>query len=459
MIIFFTSAGPSLLLSKWGHVNFREMSLKVSRILHAGYVFEYEGIKIAFDPIFENPFSRNCHAFPSVKFDYEQIRELNFDAVFISHYHDDHCSLESLNYLDRKTSIYMYCLFEEMFSLMRKLGFENVFPLELNRPVRIASIDIIPRRALDAEVDSLFQIKAGGLNILNVVDSWIDYTTLDLLVREGPWDMVLWPFQTMREIDVLSPLQAPEASLQLPPEWIEQLVALKPRYVVPSSCQFIQEEWSWYNHFMFPITYKQFQKEVEAALPKAEVVRMNPSVSVTLSKNSVRMSAPLTWVQPVGEQDVDYEYKKDLVIPTTAEVARHFAALTEEQTQRVLRYCNKDLIEKYKSMNRPLDDYFSTPRLWSLSLYNHRGEAERFYYRLEDNQMELVTAPQEPVSWRTEVPIARLYGALEWGESLTSMYMRIDPVDSSVDILEDPLVRCLFNGVFGAYQKAQLARL
>lgn len=33
------------------------MNLQISRILHAGYLFEYGDQKIAFDPIFENPFS------------------------------------------------------------------------------------------------------------------------------------------------------------------------------------------------------------------------------------------------------------------------------------------------------------------------------------------------------------------------------------------------------------------
>ena len=81
------------------------MTLKISRILHAGYVFECDGTLIAFDPIFENPFSRNCHAFPDVRFDHARIRGMRPDAVFISHFHDDHCSLESLDLLDRATPL------------------------------------------------------------------------------------------------------------------------------------------------------------------------------------------------------------------------------------------------------------------------------------------------------------------------------------------------------------------
>ena len=99
--------------------------MKISRILHAGYVFEHGGTTIAFDPIFENPFSRNCHAFPDVRFDLEQIGQLKLDAVFISHFHDDHCSLESLQHLSKTTPVYLYCVHDELFEMLGQLGFSG----------------------------------------------------------------------------------------------------------------------------------------------------------------------------------------------------------------------------------------------------------------------------------------------------------------------------------------------
>lgn len=291
--------------------------LTISRILHAGYVFECDGTRIAFDTIFENPFSRNCHAFPDVRFDHAQIRRQRFDAVFISHFHDDHCSLESLDLLDRATPLYIYCLFDELFDMVRQLGFSQVHALRLNDPVKVGTFDVVPREAMDAEVDSMFQVRAAGLNVLNVVDSWIDDATLDKLVGEGPWDMVLWPFQTMRELEVLAPSRAPAAPPTLPQEWLVQLKALAPRYIVPSSCQFLQEPWSWYNRAFFPISYVQFAREVRAALPQAQVVRLDPSVSVRLDAAWLQPAPPLAWVIPVGEQDVDYVYEGNAAPPST----------------------------------------------------------------------------------------------------------------------------------------------
>ncbi len=79
-----------------------------------------------------------------------------------------------------------------------------------------------------------------------------------------------------------------------------------------------------------------------------------------------------------------------------------------------------------------------------------------------------LVSPQPPLGWTTEIPISKLYAALELGESLTSMYMRINDTvfDAAIEdeigraeVVDDPLIRCLFNDVFGAYQAAQLRRL
>ena len=444
------------------------MTLKISRILHAGYLFECEETKIAFDPIFENPFSRNCHAFPNVKFDHDQIKQLKLNAVFISHYHDDHCSLESLNLLDRQTPVYVYCLFDELFEFIRTLGFAQVIPLTIDAPVNIGGLEVITRRALDSDVDSMFQIRAKGVNVLNVVDSSIDPATLKQLSRYAPWDMVLWPFQTMREIEVIAPSRAAPAPGHLPEEWIAQLKRLNPRYVVPSSCQFVQESWSWYNNAFFPISYHLFKNEVESALPESSVIRLNPGVSVLLEKDGLEMSFPLPWIQPIGEQNLDYEYDPHLRPPSTAELSRHFAALTAEQTSRVIDYCRSGLLKKYRSLEHPESEYFETLRHWQLSVYDHAGIGSHFYYRITGNDIVLLSERVEPIGWLTEVSAAKLYAALESGETLTSMYMRINDrvfepeIEAEIqeaDIVDDPLIRCLFNGVFGAYQIDQLKRL
>jgi hypothetical protein len=260
----------------------------------------------------------------------------------------------------------------------------------------------------------------------------------------------------MREIEVIAPDRAVPAPKELPPEWIEQLKILNPKYIVPSSCQFVMESWSWYNHAFFPVTYRQFKLEIELALPDSKIVRLNPSISVELN-NSLSISDSLSWVKPVGEQDVDYEYIPDLVAPPTSEISKRFSKLSDKQTESVFEYCLLGLLEKYKSLTGLEDVYFETTRIWKLSVYDHLGKPTDFYYNIKSENIE-ITSKQDSFDWVTEVPIAKLYAALEQGEALTSMYIRINKSQFE-DIVDDPLIRCLFNSNVGDYQKAQLKKM
>lgn len=444
------------------------MSLRVSRILHAGYIFDDGATTIAFDPIFENPFSRNCHAFPDVKFDLTQIRDLRFSAIFISHFHDDHCSFDSLNLIDRETPVYLYCIYEELFQLLRELGFKKVYPMEINIPIPIGEFTVIPRLALDADVDAVFQIKHHGLNILNVVDAWIDPSALRILSQEAPFDLVLWPFQTMREIQVLSPHRYQSADREIPHEWIEQLRDLNPRIVVPSSCQFKQEPWSWYNSYLFPITYKQFEKQVRGILPDATVLRLNPSVTISLQENSFSFEDPLVWMSLQGDQELDYFLDENQPIPATSEVAQRFPALSPLQEERVLSYCHEELVQRFNALPVTEEEYFHTPRHWQLRLYDNFGQATTLHFQIFRNQMIAMSTPVGEVAWSTDIISTKLFAALEYGESLTSLYLRVNEYEfqsqielevSQADIIEDPLIRCLYADSFAAYQRAQLKRL
>lgn len=444
------------------------MNLKISRILHAGYTFQTEKSFIAFDPLFENLFSVNCFAYPAIEFNFDQIKKLKLDAVFISHYHDDHCSLESLNYLDKKTPIYMYTVFDEFIHLIKDLGFTHVYPLKLNESVVIGDITVIPWPALDRDVDSIFQIKVGGLNILNIVDSWIDADTLEKLEKNKPWDLILQPFQTMREIEVLSPSRFQPADRNIPIEWIQQLQQLKPKYIIPSSCQFIFEPWSWYRDFYFPISYKNFEIEIKQALPESKVIKLNPSESIQLGLQVIEKTFPLPWVKTVGETDVDYNYNPDRVIPSTQEISKNFQAISVDQFQDVINYCKIDLIKKYKTLQLVDDGYFNKPQVWQLSLFDHLGCETQLQYQIFKNEIHLVENKINKITWLAEISVFKLYSAVKNAESLSSLYIRINDIRfndeieellQNADLLEDPLIRCLYEGSIATYQKQQLKKI
>jgi hypothetical protein len=142
--------------------------------------------------------------------------------------------------------------------------------------------------------------------------------------------------------------------------------------------------------------------------------------------------------------------------------------LNEAEAALVLDFCRHGLLESYRDMELFEDSYFQQPRLWRLSLYRHDGEATVLHYRLDGDLIDLVPGTDEAPSWTTDVPLAKCHAALVLGESLTSMYMRINDADfdaatleqlKQADITDDPLICCLFNDAIGAYQAAQLKRL
>ena len=280
--------------------------------------------------------------------------------------------------------------------------------------------------------------------------------------------MVLWPFQTMREIEVLAPSRATPAPTEFPHEWVAQLRALNPKYLVPSSCQFLLEDWSWYNRAFFPISYRQFENELAQALPQTRVLRLDPSASVSLGLSGVEAAPNLNWVTVLGKANQDYEYDPDLSPPSTAAIAKRFPALSVDQTDAVYAYCSGSLMDKFRSLEPSCEEYFLKARHWRLTLYNHLGGSRDFYYLIHSQEIEVLEKSEPPIAWCTEVPLYKLHTALTDGESLTSMYVRINDLTfapeveceiGNADPVEDPLIRCLFTRAFGSYQLAQLERL
>ena len=472
------------------------MAIQIHRILHAGYYFSYRGLNLLFDPIFENPFSYNCFAFPDIQFDLKAISSLKISAIFISHSHDDHCSFESLQHLDRTTPVFIFCRFEKMQSLLRELGFQKVQNLELDSPLELGPFKVTPRRAAQLDIDSLLQIQVGELNILNVVDSEIDPETMSLLRGEPRWDLILWPFQVMRETEVLDPRRA----LSLPVrnilvEMAAQIKLLRPRFLVPSSCQFQMENGSWYNQAFFAVSYQEFSEVLKEILLDdcPSIIRMNPGVGYELSSHSLLRLPNLEWVQPVGEQDLDYSYDAKLVAPSTSEIARRMPALTDLQRLTLKNYLSVTLPLRYHEIGPPGGLYFNRKVQWELRTYDDLGCATSHWYEINEEQLRMRSAPipaSQPVSngldldmarrrataavvatparWRTDISEYKLLSAFESGEALNSIYLRVNDCEydreteeklKCADVMMDPLIRCLYDGVFGSYQEGQLCRI
>lgn len=443
------------------------MSIQVSRILHAAYIFETAKTRILFDPIFENPFSVNCYAYPDVSFDLESIKKEKFDAIFISHFHEDHFSLPSLDLLPRSTPIYLFCQEESFFSLLNQLGFKSVFRIKLKESLLIGDFKVTAHRALNEDIDSIFHIQSQNFNILNVVDSWIHPDSLELFTPMK-WDLILWPFQCMQEVEVLAPSMICDKKPLLPAEWKEQLSILNPRYVVPSSCQLIQESWSWLRGAYFPISYEEFRNWLNAFLPHTQILRIEPGRSLLMNQQEketrIQKADSLSWITINSEEQPDYIYNPEP--QTVVSISKHFPALNFEQKLRLHRYCTNSLRETFVVIGASQDFYFNKKRIWKLALYDSGEKLSEYYFILKEEN--LIPTKAQAHDWLTEIPAYKLFQAAFFGEPLTSLYLQInsEPLSDSkkshlqqVDPLEDPLVRILSARPLASFQEIQLKKI
>jgi len=356
--------------------------------------------------------------------------------------------------------------------LIKQLGFVSVTRIKHFEKYQFGEIQIEALPALDIDVDSIFHIKIGDINILNVVDSWIDPSTFAKL-KAIKWDLVLWPFQVMREYEVLSPSRYSQENLEWPPEWKEQLQELDPKAIVPSSCQFRFEDWSWYNRAYFLMSYQQFNLEIKELLPQSQVIRLDPGHSLKSSAGrwSLREN-DLPWIQclePAGDYSFSLNQSEDMKLSF---IARKLGAVATRDEAAALDYINSSqIIEEWQGLYHEQEGYFyrSEPVVWQLKTFASEGSERSYYFTVKAGTMERASeADARVVGWLTEIAISRLVGAMFYGESLTSLYIRINDCRFDEkkekallesDLLEDPLLRLLYEGKIGSYQKAQLERL
>lgn len=444
------------------------MSIAINRILHAGYIFDDGYSKIVFDPLVENPFSYNCYAFPHVSIDVSKIKNTKYDAIFISHYHDDHLSLKSLQYFDRHIPIYLYSHYDVFFELLRDLGFTEVHKIHLNQVVQIHNFAVTAWPALESDVDTIFQIQNKDINVLNVVDSWIDWQTHSKL-SQLQWDVILWPFQIMREKEVLSPNRLKHENIDFPQAWTEQIKGLNPRYIVPSSCQFRFEDWSWYNHHFFAVTYQQFKQMISTNLKNTEVIILDPGQGYLFDKSCTKMASHLDWITIDEVRHSDYELNLNVVPSHTSNIAHHFQQLQSQESIQVHQFCQNEIPRKLTSIfqNTNQESYWKEKtKNWKLIVYDHLGQPISYIYCIDSESVTLLSADTvDVIDWQTEILEFKLYSAMINGESLISLYVRIndilftDQVEKNltdIDLLEDPLLKCLYSEDVAHYQKRQL---
>lgn len=433
------------------------MSLVCHRLFHAGYQIQSKNACLLIDPILFNHFSVNLESYPPVIYDYEKLKSIKIDALFISHIHDDHLSLNSLNQLNREIPIYLYSpTHSRLFELIKSLGFLSVHALEVFSTYTIKDLSIQVWPALDNEVDCVLSFHSGETHILNVVDSWLPLGILPQL-QKIKWNLVLWPFQYMRELEVLSPDRFTANISSVLEEHLEQISRLAKQVLVMSSCQFRMIDDSWLNHQYFSISYQSFQQQLNAKYKELRVIQLLPGQGLKFDSSlNCQEVSPLNYVSSIDlSQSNDYHLVTPFTAPRLSHLSSNLGQLKIEAYDFLLAFTKYSLVNLLASIAAEPDKLFSWADFkWRLIIYDHRGYPEVFHFIRQNNYFKLVSTPFEVVDWETEIAATRFYQALTQGFPLTSLYMQIarnplsvraeNYLQETCQLLEDPLIQILY---------------
>jgi hypothetical protein len=185
----------------------------------------------------------------------------------------------------------------------------------------------------------------------------------------------------------------------------------------------------------------------------------------------VTIGPKLDWGQAEALAKDDYEFVSDLVPPTTQSVAEHLPVLNSEQLNIVKNSCAQELIERWLGLESVEDDYMQRPIGWKLRLFlgGKNSTPLEFNYFISEGRITCTESiAVDQITWLTEIPAVKLFNALFLGESLNSIYIRIndmqfseelEPLVRAADPFADPLLRVLYSRSLIPYQWAQLKKL
>lgn len=445
--------------------------LKIHRLWHAGLLFESDQTRIVFDPIFENPFSVNCYVFPELAPSNQDLSETvkkftSVDAVIISHIHDDHFSLASLNHFNRDTEIYIYSKFSEAVTLLLSLGFRKVRLLDEGFSLAIGDFLVSGHQSQYPDVDQIYEIEVEGLRILNLVDSFPGEASVEYFSK-NKYDLLITPFQCMRELEILCPQIELDSSVQSA-DPLQKINILNARYVLAGACQFKFEKWSWLNFHYFKNSYAAFRNAVISSIPFAQPLQLAPLKTMIFNNKELTLEAPRPeCIHNSANQaeSEDYDFNLNSPVPTTSEVSQHFIHVSDVEFLSLVRFLETILVETYSNLESSDSPYFAGTWNYSITLWNGPNQQVNKYYEVSGSLMELLDKAPAEVHWRSEIVASKLLGAISGLETLSSLYLRLnDPRNEFaprkdiqfVSPIEDPLIRVLFDDKPFSYQKSQL---
>ncbi len=173
--------------------------MKITYINHAGFIIEYEGIKIFCDPWIEGRVFNNAWSLISkTLFDYTDFSQINY--IWFSHEHPDHFYPPNLLKIPseiRKNISILYQFTEDkrLVNFCKELGFKNIIELPKGIPIEVAK-DFFLLCEHYKDGDSWIYIKTPTTTLLNLNDCEINSSHIanEILKKTGNPDILMSQF-------------------------------------------------------------------------------------------------------------------------------------------------------------------------------------------------------------------------------------------------------------------------
>lgn len=417
-----------------------------------GYL-EHNGKKILFDPwLDEGIFHGAWHHYPEVNLPEGGISGLgNFDYVYISHIHEDHCSLGTLNLLNKDAELIIMDRnpnFVLQFVKKNNLSFKKIHlipPWEkvmINNDFEVSMVTADPDHALSFIVDSGIVLKWDDFVIYNSNDCAPYKGSLDYVkTNYGKVDLALLPYATGSSYPSCFKNLSQEEKLNEKSrlfkvgvnKFLEASDYLKPHLVMPFADQYVIVGKKYeLNKYMPHPSSPGILRDYFHDTAETKLLLLNSGQSFDLEEkikfpasDYVYFSEEQKYKYAYSFKDVKYDYEK---FELSKSVNIHF----------LLKFASDNLFKKIQKLDVSVETKFIIEVCdWKRKfvLDNKNFLLEEVDYESADNE------PYLKVSVEAGLLMLLLVGHISWNIADAALFIDYTRVPNKYD----PLVHSLWN--------------
>lgn len=269
----------------------------LTKLPHAGMIVSGKSHHILFDPLLHNELISSAYTLnPKVQLNEAQFKKFDFSALFISHAHEDHLNLPSINLLNREITVYFPRGAIQIPNLLLRLGFRKFVQFQAGESFQFGELEVIPTPSLVDFEENGFIVKSKSASVWNLVDSVLNTSEVDkLLKRHGPPTLLLCYYQAIRENEICNKKIFSSSFESIANHYVNVAARTKARYVCPSSFDLFNAVSPWLNSYIGPVEKSDFIAQVCAKHPNSKPLTLNYGQSVDLSDASGCSILPRTY--------------------------------------------------------------------------------------------------------------------------------------------------------------------